>query len=153
MSSNANERKPLTPGTFMFTFMDNGVTSQEYWRIVDCADDLTWSLYYYAGAAKVGPGRYCQALHARHVIENRSTQWNQGSKSLESHGEQCVYGPLSRWPDRRTSGQCWRRRTGCGRRQGLTLVHISAQRERFLWNTWWILGLLRGCLGGVQGVL
>ena len=41
------------PGTFYFSFMDNGVTSLEYWRIVDAADDLSWSLYYYAGAAKV----------------------------------------------------------------------------------------------------
>ena len=32
--------------------MDNGVMSKEYWRIVDAADDLTWALYYYAGAAK-----------------------------------------------------------------------------------------------------
>ena len=41
------------PGTFYFSFMDNGVTSLEYWRVVDAADDLSWSLYYYAGAAKV----------------------------------------------------------------------------------------------------
>ena len=39
------------PGTFYFSFMDNGVTSLEYWRIVDAADDLSWSLYYYAGGA------------------------------------------------------------------------------------------------------
>ena len=28
--------------------------SEEYWRIVDAADDLSWSLYYYAGAASLG---------------------------------------------------------------------------------------------------
>jgi hypothetical protein len=47
-----------TPGTFYFSFMDNGVTSLEYWRIVDAADDLSWSLYYYAGAAKVAGQAY-----------------------------------------------------------------------------------------------
>jgi hypothetical protein len=30
-------------------------------------------------------------------------------------------------------------------RQGLTLVHFSAQRRRFLWDR----GAFRGCLGGV----
>jgi hypothetical protein len=35
--------------------------------------------------------------------------------------------------------------------QGLTLVHFSAQRERFLWGRGCMYGLLRGCLGGVRG--
>ena len=33
--------------------------------------------------------------------------------------------------------------------QGLTLVHFSAQREHFLLDKGCILGLFRGCLGGV----
>ena len=33
-----------------------------------------------------------------------------------------------------------------GRRQGLTLVHFSAQRKRILWDR----GAIRGCLGGFQ---
>ena len=37
------------------------------------------------------------------------------------------------------------------RRQGLTLVHFSAQRKRFLWKTGCIMGLFRGGLGGVMG--
>ena len=37
------------------------------------------------------------------------------------------------------------------RGQGLTLVHISAQLERFLWDRGCIYGLCRGCLGGVGG--
>jgi len=53
-----------TPGTFFFSFMDNGVTSLEYWRIVDCDDDLAWSLYYYAGAAKVAGQAYIGAVLA-----------------------------------------------------------------------------------------
>ena len=52
------------PGTFYFSFMDNGVTSLEYWRIVDAADDLEWSLYYYAGAAKVAGQSYIGAVLA-----------------------------------------------------------------------------------------
>ena len=36
-------------------------------------------------------------------------------------------------------------------RQGLTLVHFSAQRKRFLWVRGCISGLSRGCLGGVRG--
>ena len=38
-----------------------------------------------------------------------------------------------------------------GLRQGLTLVHFSAQRERFLWDRGCIQGLLMGCKGGVGG--
>ena len=41
------------PGTFYFSVLDNGVTSSEFWRIVDCADNLSWALFYYAGAASV----------------------------------------------------------------------------------------------------
>ena len=52
------------PGTFYFSFMDNGVTSLEYWRVVDAADDLSWSLYYYAGAAKVAGQAYIGAVLA-----------------------------------------------------------------------------------------
>ena len=53
-----------TPGTFTFTFMDNGVTSKEYWRVVDAADDLSWALYYYAGAAKSAGQMYVGAVLA-----------------------------------------------------------------------------------------
>ena len=33
-------------------------------------------------------------------------------------------------------------------KQGLTLVHVSAQRKRFLWDRGCIEGFIRGCLGG-----
>ena len=36
-------------------------------------------------------------------------------------------------------------------RQGLSLVHFSAQRKRFLWDRGCIKGLFRGCLDGVRG--
>ena len=35
-------RRRESPGTFDFSVLDNGVRSDEYWRIVDCADDLSW---------------------------------------------------------------------------------------------------------------
>ena len=35
--------------------------------------------------------------------------------------------------------------------QGLTLVHFSVQRKRFLWDRGCVQGLLKGCLGGVRG--
>lgn len=57
-------RRADAPGTFWFTFMDNGVTSEEYWRIVDAADDLSWSLYYYAGAARSAGQSYIGAVLA-----------------------------------------------------------------------------------------
>ena len=57
-------RREDAPGTFTFSFMDNGVTSQEYWRIVDAADDLSWSLYYYSGAAKSAGQAYIGAILA-----------------------------------------------------------------------------------------
>ena len=36
-------------------------------------------------------------------------------------------------------------------RQGLTLVHFSAQRKRFPGGMGYISGLFKGCLGGVRG--
>ena len=57
-------RRAETPGTFIFSFMDNGVTSEEFWRIVDAADDLSWALFYYAGAAKSAGQMYIGAVLA-----------------------------------------------------------------------------------------
>jgi hypothetical protein len=57
-------KREKDPGTFTFTFMDNGVTSKEFWRIVDAADDLSWALYYYAGAAKSAGQMYVGAVLA-----------------------------------------------------------------------------------------
>lgn len=45
-------RRGSVPGTFWFSVLDSGVTSEEFWRIVDATDDLHWALFYYAGAAK-----------------------------------------------------------------------------------------------------
>jgi hypothetical protein len=35
--------------------------------------------------------------------------------------------------------------------QGLTLVHVSAKRKRFLWDRGYIQGLFMGCLGRFRG--
>ena len=36
-------RRGDSPGRFYFSVLDNGVTSSEFWRIVDCDDDLDWA--------------------------------------------------------------------------------------------------------------
>jgi len=53
-----------TPGKMIFTFCDNGVTSQEYWHIVDASDDLSWAVLYYSGAAKTAGQAYLGAMLA-----------------------------------------------------------------------------------------
>ena len=35
-------RRAQTPGTFHLSVLDNGVTSKEFWRLLDCAEDLAW---------------------------------------------------------------------------------------------------------------
>ena len=30
------------PGTFFFTVSDNGVTSKEFWRVLDCDEGYEW---------------------------------------------------------------------------------------------------------------
>jgi len=40
------------PGTFRFSVLDNGVTSDEFWTLVDVADDLSYIIFHYAGAAR-----------------------------------------------------------------------------------------------------
>ena len=54
--------KPEEPGKFLFNVLDNGVMSNEYWRILDVADDLSWGVFYYSGAAKAAGTNYRGAL-------------------------------------------------------------------------------------------
>ena len=51
-----------TPGTFKFSVLDNGVTSNEFWTIVGCSDDLSWIVFHYAGAASAVGQRYIGGL-------------------------------------------------------------------------------------------
>ena len=46
-------RRADEPGSFHFSVLDNGVISKEFWRIVHVEGDLSWGLFYYAGAASV----------------------------------------------------------------------------------------------------
>jgi hypothetical protein len=50
------------PGTFRFTVLDNGVTSDKFWTIIGAADDLSWVLFHYAGAAAAVGQRYIGGL-------------------------------------------------------------------------------------------
>lgn len=52
------------PGTFRFSVLDNGVTSDEYWRLLDCAESLEWCLFYYSGAASAAGLSYTGAILA-----------------------------------------------------------------------------------------
>ena len=59
-------RRAEVPGTFHFSVLDNGVISKEFWRIVHVTEDLSWGLFYYAGAASVvGQAYRGQAIHVQ----------------------------------------------------------------------------------------
>lgn len=57
-------RRGSAPGTFYFSVLDNGVTSNEYWRILDCDEALSWCLFYYSGAASTAGLSYSGAVLA-----------------------------------------------------------------------------------------
>ena len=42
--------------------LDNGVTSNEFWTIVGAADDLSWIIFHYAGAAAAVGQKYLGGL-------------------------------------------------------------------------------------------
>jgi len=51
-----------TPGAWTFTTLDNGMMSEERWTTVDAADDLSWAVLHYSGAAKRAGQSYVGAL-------------------------------------------------------------------------------------------
>ena len=55
-------RDGKVPGTFRFSVLDNGVTSDEFWTLVDVADDLSYVIFHYAGAARAVGQRYLGGL-------------------------------------------------------------------------------------------
>ncbi len=57
-------RRAKSPGTFYLSVLDNGVTSNEYWRVMDCHEGLEWCLFYYSGAASVAGVSYSGAILA-----------------------------------------------------------------------------------------
>lgn len=50
------------PGRFLFSVLDNGVTSLEHWAITAAADDLSWALFAYSGAARAAGQSYGGAV-------------------------------------------------------------------------------------------
>ena len=49
-------------GAWTLTTLDNGVLSKEHWTTVDVADDLSWAVFHYSGAAAVVGQSYLGAL-------------------------------------------------------------------------------------------
>jgi hypothetical protein len=67
------------PGTFWFSVLDSGVVSLEYWTIVDAADDLTWALFAYRGAAGASGQTYVGS-----VLCSRDGAWPREDAAVES---------------------------------------------------------------------
>lgn len=55
-------KRGKVPGTFLFSVLDNGVVSDEFWTIVDASDDIGWALFHYSGAARVAGQSYTGAV-------------------------------------------------------------------------------------------
>ncbi|PNH05728.1 hypothetical protein TSOC_007988 [Tetrabaena socialis] len=58
----ADSERMASPGTFHLSVLDNGVTSNEYWRILDCDEGLAFCLFYYSGAAATAGLAYSGAV-------------------------------------------------------------------------------------------
>ena len=50
------------PGAWTLTTLDNGMVSEEKWTTVDAADDLSWAVFHYSGAARRAGQSYVGAL-------------------------------------------------------------------------------------------
>ena len=55
-------RPGATAGTFKLSVLDNGITSNEFWTIAGVAEDLSWTVLHYAGAAGAVGQRYIGGL-------------------------------------------------------------------------------------------
>lgn len=51
-----------TVGAWTLTTLDNGMVSEEHWTTVDAADDLSWAVLHYSGAARRAGQSYVGAL-------------------------------------------------------------------------------------------
>lgn len=51
-----------TPGAWTLNTLDNGMVSEEKWTTVDAADDLSWAVLHYSGAARRAGQSYVGAL-------------------------------------------------------------------------------------------
>lgn len=70
---------PLPAGTFHFSVLDNGIISNEFWRILDASDDLSWALFFYAGAASAAGQAYTGA-----VLVTPDGNWPDSSHSVRT---------------------------------------------------------------------
>jgi len=50
------------PGKWTLTTLDNGIVSKEHWTTVAAADDLSWAVLHYSGAARAAGQSYQGAL-------------------------------------------------------------------------------------------
>ena len=56
------KKQPPAPGAWTLLTQDNGMVSEELWTTVDAADDLSWAVLHYSGAAKRAGQSYVGAL-------------------------------------------------------------------------------------------
>jgi len=59
LAATTSDRKA---GAWTLTTLDNGVISREHWTTVDAADDLSWAVFHYSGAAAAAGQTYVGAL-------------------------------------------------------------------------------------------
>ena len=69
-------RRGNSPGQFFFSVLDNGVTNNEFWRIVDCDDNMSWAVFYYSGCAAAAGTAYSGSL-----LVTKDGQWPVSSGS------------------------------------------------------------------------
>ena len=67
-------------GAWTLTTLDNGVISKEHWTTVDAADDLSWAIFHYTGAAAVVGQSYLGAL-----LCSADGKWPAGATSGEEY--------------------------------------------------------------------
>jgi len=60
--SDKSEGSSPTPGAWTLNTLDNGMVSEEKWTAVDAADDLSWCILHYSGAARRAGQSYVGAL-------------------------------------------------------------------------------------------
>ena len=63
-------------GAWTLSTLDNGVISKEHWTTVDAADDLSWAVFHYSGAAAVVGQSYLGAL-----LCSADGQWPESARS------------------------------------------------------------------------
>lgn len=86
-------RRGKEPGTFYFSVIDNGVASNEFWKILDCADDLSWAVFHYVGAAAAAGTSYTGSL-----IVSPDGKWPEMTEATSSRiNAALALGEISSW--------------------------------------------------------